>query len=406
MSLDRELRTILQKSVDRGELAGAVALMYRDGQTQCAFAGWSDIEEHMPIRSDSIFRIASMTKPITSVAALMLVDEGRIRLEEPITTVAPEFSDMKVLRSVDGSLEDTEDACRVITFLDLLTHRAGLTYADFHRGPIAQAYREALGYEIDSHLTPEEWIRNLAGLPLIAHPGTAMTYGTAADLLGFLVARIEGEPLGAVLARRIFDPLGMTDTGFSVSREKRNRCAAAYSFDEHGRLVKCYSREGVFVEDRPEHMTFESGGAGLWSTVDDYLRFARVFLGYGEVDGVRLLRPESLARMVTNQLTQNQRVHPAWMSFGNERGFGLGVSLILEPSDSDLARRGGKGTVSWPGAFGGWWQADPKGNSAFVFLAHNMVDLAQMAKGIGLGVWSTIADAQRLAVAGVAPPQA
>ena len=140
-------------------------------------------------------------------------------------------------------------------------------------------------------------------------------------------------------------------------------------------------------------MTYESGGQGLWSTVDDYLRFARLFLGDGSVDGVRLLRPEMLARMMTNQLTAAQRASSGWFGqkpFAVGRGFGLGVSVVLETDANDLMRRGGVGTVSWPGAFGGWWQADPNDGSVLIFLAHNMVDLAQMAKGIGLGVWAAI----------------
>ena len=225
-----------------------------------------------------------------------------------------------------------------------------------------------------------------------------MTYGTSTDLLGFLIARIEGVCLGSVLKRRIFDPLGMTDTGFLVPRAKRNRRAAAYGFDEQGRLIKRLARGGVFVEERPEHMAYESGGAGLWSTVDDYLKFARIFLSDGEVDGVRLLRSETLVRMMSNQLTDAQRINPGWLGHVG-RGFGLGLAVVLEQDDADMARRGSKGTVSWPGAFGGWWQADARQNSVFIFLAHNMVDLGQMAKGIGLGVWDAIDQAQRGALA-------
>lgn len=401
MTQQQQLQTVLRKSVDQGQLAGAIALVHRHGQTECAVAGWRDIELDLPVERDTIFRIASMTKPITSVAALMLVDEGRIRLDDPISRVAPEFERMRVLRSPNGPLEDTEDANRPITFEDLLTHRAGFTYADFHGGPIAQSYRETLGLDIDSDVAPDEWIRGLAGLPLIAQPGIAMTYGTATDLLGLLIARFEGARLGSVLARRIFDPLGMTDTSFLVHREKRNRRAAAYGFDEQGRLMKRLTRDGVFVEERPEHMAYESGGAGLWSTVDDYLKFARVFLGNGEVDGVRLLRSEALARMMTNQLSDAQRANSVLLGrklFAIGRGFGLGVAVVLNPDDTDMARRGSEGTVSWPGAFGGWWEADPKEDSIFIFLAHNMVDLRQMANGIGLGVWAAIDDAQRVAL--------
>ena len=387
------MRDRLQQIVDSGQLAGAATLVWKNGAAQTTCYGWRDIERRLPVEDDSIFRIASMTKPITSVAALMLMDEDRVALNDPIARYAPEFSHMRVLRSPDGPLEETDPAERLITFEDLLTHRAGLTYGAFHRGPIARAYREALGGDIDSHVAPDDWITKLSQLPLIHQPGTMMSYGSATDLLGFLIARIEGEPLGAVLKRRIFDPLGMKDTSFLVPPDKRDRRAAAYGFDDEERLIKRTTRSGVFVEERPVEMTYESGGQGLWSTVDDYLRFARLFLGDGSVDGVRLLRPEMLARLMTNQLTEAQRASSRLLGrkpFAVGRGFGLGVSVVLEPDANDMMRRAGVGTVSWPGAFGGWWQADPNNGSVLIFLAHNMVDLAQMAKGVGLGVWAAI----------------
>ena len=390
----------VQQIVDSGQLAGAATLVWKNGAAQTTCFGWRDIERKLPVERDTIFRIASMTKPITSVAALMLVDEGRIALNDPIARYAPEFSQMRVLRSPDGPLDETDPAERLITFEDLLTHRAGLTYGDFHRGPIAQAYREALGGDIDSHVAPDDWITRLSQLPLIHQPGTMMSYGSATDLLGLLIARIEGEPLGAVLKRRIFDPLGMKDTSFLVPPDKRDRRAAAYGFNDEEQLIKRTTWSGVVVEERPVEMTYESGGQGLWSTVDDYLRFARLFLGDGSVDGVRLLRPEMLARMMTNQLTEAQRANSRLLGqkpFAVGRGFGLGVSVVLETDANDMMRRGGVGTVSWPGAFGGWWQADPNDGSVLIFLAHNMVDLAQMAKGIGLGVWAAIEAFQKSA---------
>ena len=392
------IEAALQKAVDAGQLAGAASLVWRDGKAQTACVGWRDIEADLPVERDTIFRIASMTKPITSVAALMLVEEGRIALSDPIARFAPEFSHMRVLRSPNGPLDETDPAERQITFEDLLTHRAGFTYGDFHRGPIAQAYRDALGGEIDSDVAPDEWIARLAQLPLIGQPGSAMYYGCSTDLLGLLIARIKGASLGEVLKRRIFDLLGMKDTSFLVPREKRARRAAAYGFDDEGRLTKRVTRSGVFVSERPEDMAYESGGAGLWSTIDDYLNFARLFVGDGEVNGVRLLRPETLAMMVTNQLTASQSANPGWLGLNAVgRGFGLGVSVVLETDKADFMRRGSVGTVSWPGAFGGWWQADPKDGSVLIFLAHNMADLAQMAKGIGLGVWGAIDTFQTLA---------
>ena len=392
------IERVMRKSVDAGQLAGAAVLLQRKGQVQFASAGWRDIENGLPIERDTLFRIASMTKPITSVAALMLVDEGVIALDEPIARVAPEFSKMRVLRRPDGTLDDTVEAERPITFDDLLTHRSGLTYGDPHRSPLSAAYRERLGGDIDTEVAPGEWIRRLAELPLVAQLGSAMYYGNSTDLLGLLIARIEGASLGEVLRRRIFAPLDMRDTCFWVEPAKRIRRSAAYGFDDEGRLMKRQTWGGVVVEERPEEMAYESGAVGLWSTLDDYLKFARLFLGDGEVDGVRLLSPVTLRKMMENQLTDEQRANSVFLGrkpFAVGRGFGLGVSVVLEQDKSDMFRRGSPGTVSWPGAYGGWWEADPANQSAWVFLAHNMADLAQMAKGIGIGVWSVIEDVQR-----------
>ena len=397
MGREHRIQRVLQDAVTSGELAGAVAAVWRDGDIETACAGWRDIEAQLPIEHDTIFRIASMTKPITSVAALMLADEGKIALGDPIAAYAPEFSEMRILKSPDGPLDEAESSTRDITFEDLLTHRSGLTYGDCHRGPIAPAYYEALGGDIDSDVAPDDWMRRLAQLPLLCQPGSAWYYSRSTDLLGFLIAKIEGSSLGAVLERRIFGPLGMKDTSFVVPQQKRHRRAAAYGFDEMGRLAKRTVWGGrwgnVVAPERPHNMAYESGGQGLWSTIGDYMKFARLFLGDGAVDGVRLLRPETLAMMMTNQLTDVQRAQAGLLGqrpFATGRGFGLGLSVILETNNSDMMRRGSVGTVSWPGAYGGWWQADPKERSIFIFLAHNMVDLAQMAQGIGLGVWATI----------------
>ena len=307
MNRGSEIEQGLRKFADSGQLAGAATLVWRDGEAQTACVGYRDAEANLPVERDTIFRIASMTKPITSIGALMLVEQGRIELTGSIARYAPEFSQTRVLRSPDGPLNETDPLERPITFEDLLTHRAGLTYGDFHRGPIAQAYRDALGGDIDSNVAPDQWISRLARLPLIGQPGSAMYYGRSTDLLGLLLARIEGAPLGEVLQRHIFDPLGMKETSFLVPREKRHRRAAAYGFDEQGQLTKRATWSSAVVAAARRYGD-ESGGAGLWSTIDDYLKFARQFVGDGEVDGVRLLRPETVARMVTNQLTASQSV--------------------------------------------------------------------------------------------------
>ena len=383
-------------SVAAGEMAGAVTLIWRGGRVvQTAAVGWADIEAGTPLARDSLFRIASLTKPVTSLAAMTLFEEGRFALDDPIARWAAEFSEMRVLRAPDAALDETDAAARPITFEDLLTHRSGLTYGAFHAGPIADAYAGALGRDIDSDVAPDDWIAALAGLPLIDQPGAAFHYGASTDLLGLLIARIEGAPLGEVLQRRVFGPLGMPDTGFIVPSEKHGRRAGMYGFDDAGRLKRlAVAPGGAAAAERPADMTFESGGQGLWSTVDDYLAFARVFVGGGEVDGVRLLKPETLALMTANRLSERQRAEAKMLgmpTFAAGNGFGLGVAVVTDPQTASLMRgKGGVGTVAWPGAYGGWWQADPTDGSVMVILQHNMLEGAQIAQGYGLAGYGAI----------------
>jgi CubicO group peptidase (beta-lactamase class C family) len=387
--------------VDAGELAGAVALAWRNGEVvHSAAVGRRDLANGRAVERDTIFRIASMTKPVTTAAALMLLDEGRFALDDPIAIYAPELAHLRVLRDPEGPLDATNEAIRSITFRDLLTHRSGLTYGEFHRGPIRRACAETLGTQIDNPLTPDDWIARLATLPLIDQPGAGFHYGISTDLLGFVMARLEGESLGKVLARRLFAPLGMRDTGFVVSGEKRDRRAALCGFDDEGRLTNLTATPGRHaLDERPDDMTFEAGGGGLWSTVDDYLVFARMLLRDPEVPA--LLHAESLAMMTSNQLTPEQRAAARMFGqpiFAAGHGYGMGVAVVLEPEKADPMRcRGGIGTIGWPGAYGGWWQADPNDHSVLIFLSHNMLELSQMARGIGLGAWSAIASFHAIA---------
>ena len=208
--------------------------------------------------------------------------------------------------------------------------------------------------------------------------------------------------LGTVLEQRIFTPLGMRDTGFVVPPDKRTRRAGLCGFDAEGKLTALTTTPGGHaLAERPDHMTFESGGQGLWSTVDDYLAFARIFLGNGEVDGVRVLRPETCAMMASNQLTSDQRCTARLLGrplFAAGHGYGMSVAVVMEPDQADpLTCRGGVGTVGWAGAYGGWWQADPTDNSVLIFLSHNMVERQQMASGIGLDAWGAIVKFHELA---------
>jgi CubicO group peptidase (beta-lactamase class C family) len=403
MKSENPVENALKELVDAGELAGAVALAWRNGKVvHSAAVGRRDLANDRPIERDTIFRIASMTKPVTTVAALMLLDEGRFALDDPIAICAPELAHLRVLRDPEGSLDATDGAIRSITFRDLLTHRSGLTYGEFHRGPIGRAFAETLGAQIDNPLTPDDWIARLATLPLIDQPGAGFHYSVSTDLLGLLIARLEGESLGEVLARRLFAPLGMRDTGFVVSAEKRDRRAALCGFDDEGRLTTLTVTPGRHaLDERPDDMTFESGGQGLWSTLDDYLVFARMLLGDPEVPA--LLRGETLAMMRSNQLTPEQRASARMFGrpiFAAGHGYGMGVAVVLEPEKADPMRcRGGIGTIGWPGAYAGWWQADPNDQSVLIFLSHNMLELSQMARGIGLGAWSAIASFHAIATA-------
>jgi CubicO group peptidase (beta-lactamase class C family) len=391
-----DVDSALQEYVTHGELAGLVAMVSRPGQPTHRIAiGRRDVDRDLPITVDTIFRIASLTKPVTTVAALTLLDEGRFALDDPITDVSPELRDLRVLRDPDGALDDTVPAERAITFRDLLTHRSGLTYGEFQRGPIRAALAATLGPQIDNPLSPDEWLAKLATLPLVDQPGAAFRYGVSTDVLGFLLARLEGAALGDVLRRRVFDPLGMHDTGFVVPRANRDRRAALTGFDAEGRLKTLGAAPGGHaLAERPDAMTFEAGGGGLWSTASDYFSFARLFVGGGAVDGVRILRPDTCALMMTNQLTPPQRAAARMFGqplFAKGHGYGMGVAVVMEPEHADPLRcRGGVGTVGWPGAYAGWWQADPTDGSVRVFLSHNMLELSQLAQGIGLAAWSAI----------------
>jgi CubicO group peptidase (beta-lactamase class C family) len=363
------VRPALQRFVDSGELAGIVTLTSLHGEiVQAEAIGWSDIETDTPMRSDTLFRIASMTKPITSVAALMLIEEGKLALADPISRWIPELANPRVLRDAAGPLEDTVPAERAITIEDLLTHRSGIGYAFFSEGPLEQAYERTLGDPAMNRLTPDQWLTALGTLPLAYQPGERFHYGHSSDVLGFLIGRVEGMPLRQVLQERIFAPLGMVDTDFWLPYEKRGRLAGLYRYDEYaGKLAKVE----VDMYDAPPAYT--PGGGGLISSAADYHRFARMLLGGGAVDGIRLLQPETVRLMRTNRLTDAQRRIPfAGMPLWQKNGFGLGVSIAEDPIDN-LYACGAPGSMTWPGIYGTWWQADPVHDLIMIYLVQHQV---------------------------------
>ena len=345
-----------------------MTLIWREGEiAQVETMGRRDVETGAPMTRDTLFRIASMTKPVTSVAALMLMEEGKLTLTDPITKWAPEFADMRVLKSAAGPLEETYPAPRDITIEDLLTHRAGLAYGFTSMGPIAQAHDAALGDVMNVRLTADAWMKALGGLPLSYPPGERFHYSHATDVLGFLVGRIAGMDFRDLLIERIFEPLGMVDTDFYIPPAKRDRAAVVYRLNEEtGALAP------LAFDRHDEPPAFCGGGGGLISTADDYLKFARMLLKGGGLDGTRLLKPETVALMRANRLTDAQREItfmgiPFWLG----QGFGLGLSMITDPEKQAWMGAGSRGAFGWPGAFGTWWQADPEEDMIIIYLIQN-----------------------------------
>jgi CubicO group peptidase (beta-lactamase class C family) len=377
-----EIPSALQNVVDQGDLSGFVTLIWRNSEiVQRTALGKRNIEENLPMERDTLFRIASMTKPITSVAALMLLEEGRFKLDDPITKWAPEFADMRVLKKPSGPLDETTFAPRAITFDDLFTHRSGFSYGFSATGPIAQAYDKTLGNPLVNKSTPDAWLKALSELPLLYAPGERLHYGVSTDVLGFLIGRIAGTTFREFLMERLFKPLGMVDTDFWIPPAKMNRMSVVYRFDD-----KTNKQVPVPFHLFDSPPAFCGGGGGLISTADDYLQFAKMMIGKGELNGKRYLKSETIEMMTTNRLTPEQRAIPFLGSIPmwEPMGFGLGVSVVTDPEKLGFLGRGGKGAFGWPGAFGTWWQADPANGMIVIYLIQNSMPLgagavAQMA---------------------------
>jgi CubicO group peptidase (beta-lactamase class C family) len=313
------------------------------------------------MRRDTIFRISSMTKPITAAATMMLVEECKLRLDEPIDRWLPELAERLVLKRLDGPLDDTVPAKRPITVRDLLTFRMGFgqMMAPPDAYPILRAANEqqiGMGPPSPSSMpAPDEWIRRLGQLPLMHQPGERWMYNTGADVLGVLIARASGQPLEAFLRERIFEPLGMKDSGFSVSAASLDRLATSYwTNPETGGLVVYDAAEGGQWSRPP---AFPSGAAGLVSTIDDYLAFGQMMLNQGKHESSRILSRLSVELMTTDQLTPEQKAMSGLVpGYFDSHGWGFGVSMVT--------RRDGiaavPGRYGWDGGMGTSWYSDPK----------------------------------------------
>ncbi len=356
----RRIDTLAARMVGSGEVAGLVAVVARDGVVRYrTAAGWQDREAGVPMSPSTLFRMASMTKPITAVAVLMLLEEGRLLLSDPVARWIPEFAAVRVLAEAGGDPEHTVSLARAITIRHLLTHTSGLSYG-FSAEPLDSLYR-ARG--IATSLVPVEGttadnIGRLTRLPLAHQPGTAWRYGLSFDVLGRVVEVISGMSLAEFFRARIFRPLRMSSTWFEVPAGEEGRLAAAYLPDAAGGLRRMGPREtaaGIEIGaagnlERP--LRYHSGGGNLISTAGDYLRFLEMLRRGGTLDGVRLLAPATVDLMLAD--------HMALLPAGYETpgaGFGLGVEVALAPASLGLP--GSAGTFRWGGIYGTSFWVDP-----------------------------------------------
>jgi CubicO group peptidase (beta-lactamase class C family) len=352
------MRDSMRRHVDSGRLPGLVALLSRRGAEHVDAIGTLAFDHTTPMRRDTIFRLASVTKPITAVAAMILVEECKVRLDDPVDEWLPELANRTVLRTLDSELDDTVPAARPITLRDLLTFRSGYGEIGF-LSPTAPMQKAMIEARLPLSAwpfagSPQELMRRLSSLPLVDHPGQRWLYHMSAEILGVLIARASSASLSTFLRDRIFEPLGMKDTGFSVPAAQLDRLATCYQTDLSSGEITVFDAGGRLFARPP---AFESGGGGLVSTADDLLAFGRMMLNQGTNGKERILSRLSVELMTRDQLTTEQKAaSPFFDGFWDARGWGLGLSVVTRRTE--LA--GVPGRFGWDGAFGGSWYVDPR----------------------------------------------
>ncbi len=349
MSRERLARIgdVVTADVEKGRIPGAVTVVARRGRVVHFKAyGRRDPGRDEPMERDAIFRIYSMTKPLVSVALMMLVEEGRLLLSDPLSAFVPEFSDVKVRAERDGRAE-LVSAARPITVHDLLRHTSGLTYEWMDEGPVQKAYAEAEAGR-RSRSNPEQ-AALLATLPLVAHPGAEWNYSRSTDLAGRVIEVVTGLSLGVALRTRLFEPLGMMETGFMVPPNYQARIAEAFPADPE-------TGEPQALLDVAKEVAMENGGGGLASTASDYARFLHMLLSGGQLDGVRFLSPKTLAYMTADHLGPEIRIMPGILPEGY--GFGLGFAVRRQAGIASFP--GSAGDFYWEGLGGTSFWVDPR----------------------------------------------
>lgn len=364
----------LSGHVDRGDLPGLVALVSRDDEVHLEILGRQSLDNPAPMCRDTIFRIASITKPVTAVAAMILIEECKMRLDDPVERWLPELANRRVLKSIGSAMDETVPAKRSITVRDLMTSCMGFgsVMAAPDTYPIQKMIREArLGGDGPKLQTQwpsaDEYMRGLGSLPLMAQPGERWMYDVSMNVLGILVARVSGQSLGEFMQQRIFDPLGMKDTSFRVPAAKAHRLPGFYFFDRAKNALQPF--EDTSHSTWLDAPALESGAGGLASTIDDYFAFCRMLLKKGRCDGAQILSRASVELMTSDQLAPEQRLG-ADIFFGSHSSWGLGVAV-------DIARHEiyhHPGRFGWTGGFGTIAYTDPAERLIGILFTQRMMD--------------------------------
>ncbi|MER5646014.1 serine hydrolase domain-containing protein [Streptosporangium sp. NPDC002524] len=390
----RRLHGVLERHVDSGRIPGLVALVSRGGETHVETIGTMSHDGGAPMRRDTIFRMASTSKPVAMAAAMVLVDECRLRVDDLVEPWLPELADRRVLRRIDGPLDDTVPARRPITVRDLLTSTFGLGMDMTALGtPIMGAiFEQGLTPDLPEPMPePDEWMRRLGTLPLMHQPGERWQYQISHDVLGVLVARVTGQSYGAFLRERIFEPLGMKDTGFHVPAEKIDRLPTLYAPDPRsGEFVVWDEAEGGRWSRPP---AFEGGGGGLVSTADDYHAYFRMLLNGGTHGTERILSRPAVELMTTNRLTPGQQaarhamaVDNVHVSHGQGQHGGWGMGMAVRTYRGDYAPIGQFG---WDGGSGTSTYADPDNRLTGILLSQVGMSVPDPARLIH-DFWTTL----------------
>ncbi|MGO8911251.1 MAG: serine hydrolase domain-containing protein [Bradyrhizobium sp.] len=379
-AFDRIEEHLKSRYIDAGRFPGTQLLVYRRGKiVHSAVQGFADLERKVAMKDDTIFRIYSMTKPITSVAFMMLFEEGRVALDEPVHKYIPEWKNLGVFQAGTAPAFLTRPPSRPMLIVDLLRHTSGLTYGFQQRSNVDAAYREMKIGEVEKAGTLQSMIEDLAKIPLEFSPGEAWNYSVSTDVIGYLIGKISGQPFEQFLKQRIFDPLEMKDTGFFVPADKAHRFAACYSASPQGAMTfhATDRKGGLTLQDDPANSSFLSppafisGGGGLCSTAADYLTFCRALLNGGELDGVRLIGPKTLALMTSNHLPGGRDLPEMSRSLFSEAtyngiGFGLGFSVTMNPAQTLIP--GSRGEYAWGGAATTSFWIDPAEELTAIFM--------------------------------------